>query len=108
MDWYVAEGVSTEDAAHLTELEAIRRDDPVYWALVQGLHTSESIAKLILWPHHWVLGTLRRMKEDGLVWESEGKASIIWDLTETDALQVWVARQKQPAGLFRRTDRNDE
>lgn len=112
MDWYVAEGVSKEDAVWLTHLDVLRSDEPVLWALLMGLKTSESIAKHICWPHHWVLGTLRRYKEEGLVWDHEGRASVIWDWEsysdELSELRHWIMHQRQPGGIFRQINRNDE
>jgi hypothetical protein len=110
-DWYYVENITDDQAHHLVLLQDLRTDDPVIWALIQGLHTSESIAKLINWPHTYTLNRLRALKNEGLVWDSEGRASVIWALEpndDHDELQRWVTAQKQPGGLFRRIDRNDE
>jgi hypothetical protein len=111
-DWYYVDNITPEQAATLTELENLRTDFPVYWALIQGYQTSESIAKLINWPHTYTLNTLRSYKTDGGVTDQEGIASVVWKLTdgvpEYLEYQRWVHRQKQPRGLFRRIDRNDE
>lgn len=110
-DWHYAEGVNSEQAHYLTYLDALRTEQPVAWALIKGFQTSESIAKDIAWPHHWVLGTLRGMKEQALVWDYEGARSIHWALTPDTPfhqMRAWFMRQLQPGGLFRRTNENDD
>jgi hypothetical protein len=104
MDWYHDRDLTTEQADYLYGLEDLRRDNPIVWALIQGLHTSQSIAKLINWPHDWTLIKLRELKSEGLVWDSEGKASVLWhfhpDEEEHLDYQRWVAAQRQPGGIF--------
>lgn len=112
MDWFVAEGVSEEDAHMLTGLDLLRTQEPVLWALILGLRTSETIAKHIGWPHHWVLGTLRQYKERGLVSDHEGRSSVVWEWEsyscELSELRTWAYAQKTPGGIFRPKDRNDD
>jgi len=92
----------------LTTLHDLRNDEPIVWSLINGVQTSRSIAKRINWPHDWVLITLRELKKLGLVYDLEGKASIIWQLMDTQEellqLKDWVARQWVTGGLFNPTE----
>lgn len=111
-DWHYVDGINPEQAHHLILLDEYRESQPVAWALIKGLHTSESISKLIGWPHEWVLGKLRLLKNEGLVWDSEGRASVIWNMTG-DArdwwdMKTWYDAQLRPGGLFRRNENSQE
>lgn len=94
--------LTTQDAEALAELDDLRTNDPIVWALINGVQTSRSIAKRINWPHDWVLITLREFKRDSIVYDIEGKASVIWQLNDDDYLRLkdWVARQWVTGGLF--------
>lgn len=111
MDWYNVYGITPEQADYLSRLDLLRSEEPILWALIQGQLTSDTIAKYIAWPHDYVLGRLRIMKKEGLVWDSEAKAGIVWHIVEGaeyHELRLWVLAQKRAGGLFRRKDRNDE
>lgn len=113
MDWYTIYGVDDEQAEQLTRLDTLRQHNPVTWGLIQGNKTSEAIAKLICWPHEYVLGQLRQLKRDGWVWDTEGPRQIHWHLTEEQSkdyleLRSWVYAQRQPRGLFRRNEDEQE
>lgn len=111
MDWYTVYGIDDEQAHHLSQLDDLRTTEPIVWALIQGQRTSDTIAKYIAWPHDYVLARLRRLKEEGLVEDSEGKASVIWAMVndaEYHDLRRWVLAQKGINGLLRRSNRTDE
>lgn len=104
MDWHYTDNITPIQAHHLVLLDDLREVHPVTWALLLGYKTSESIARHICWPHTTTLDALRQLKSQGLVWDSEGRRSVIWnfdpdkDLAE---LQLWVIAQRRPGGLFR-------
>lgn len=108
-NWHADRDLSTEDADALEQLEELRCYDPIIWAITSGIMTSRSIAKLIHWPHDWVMIELKRLKKEGIVWDSEGRRSILWQLTDggDQHLRGWVARQKLTGGIFNPLDRNE-
>lgn len=112
MDWYHDPDLTTEQADYLDGLDELRIENPVIWALLCGMQTSRSIAKLICWPHDDVLLRLREYKKEGLVYDEEGKASMLWhfhpDETEHLDYKRWVHTQRQPGGLFNPVERRDE
>lgn len=112
MDWHSDRDLSHWQASKLTELQELRTDRPIVWALVNGVRTSESIAARINWPHDWVMIHLRELKKETVVYDTEGKASVEWHLMPDEEalieLQIWVNAQRQPGGIFKRNDRNDE
>jgi len=112
-DWFYAEGVDHEQAHYLTRLEEIHLEEPVIWAMILHKSTAHTIAKHIAWPITWVLGTLRRLKQEGLVWDSEGRRQVTWDFAvncEYTELREWVGRNWMPGGIFHPTssNRNDD
>lgn len=112
MDWYHDPDLTTEQADYLDGLEQLRIEQPIVWSLINGLQTSRSIAKRINWPHDWVLFKLRELKKEGLVYDEEGKASMLWHFhpEETEYLdyQRWVSTQWLPGGLFNPVEKRDE
>lgn len=100
--WYHEHDASTADI--LYNLQDLRTENPIVWALIQGLHTSRSIAARLCWPHDDVLFHLRQLKQQGTVYDTEGKRSILWYLSPDERqyryYEAWVARQKQRGGLF--------
>lgn len=103
MDWYYIDGITPTQAHHLILLDDLRESDPVTWALVLGLKTSESISRHICWPHTLTLHQLRQYKSQGLVWDTEGRRAVIWTFTpdmRLAELQLWVYQQRRPGGIF--------
>jgi methionine synthase II (cobalamin-independent) len=104
MDWHYIDDVSPTQAHHLVLLEDLREAEPITWALLKGLKTSETIAAHICWPHHTTLDKLRELKSQGLVWDTEGRSSVIWNFNPTKELyqlQLWIIAQRRPGGIFR-------
>lgn len=101
--------LTDEQATALAELDDLRINLPVVWSLINGVQTSRSIAKRINWPHDWVMITLRELKRDGIVYDLEGKASVIWQLNDEEYLNLkdWVARQWITGGLFNPAQSNE-
>lgn len=103
-DWYHDRDLTTEEADYLAGLDEIRANQPLVWALVCGLQTVPTIAKTICWPQDWVLLKLRELKKDDIVFDSEGKRSVLWQFMphECEYLEykAWVLRQKLKGGLF--------
>ena len=111
MDWYNVYGITQEQAYYLSQLDLLRADEPILWALINGKMTSHTISKSINWPHDYVLGRLRIMKQEGLVWDSEGRRSIYWHMVEGaeyHELRRWVEQQWSPGGLFYRNEQAQE
>jgi hypothetical protein len=58
----------------------------------------------ICWPHEDVLIELRRLKAEGLVYDTEGPKSVKWvfhaDEAEHLEYQDWVRTQRKKGGLF--------
>lgn len=113
-NWYHDRDLTTEQADYLDGLESLRVEQPIVWALINGLQTSRSIAKRINWPHDWVVLGLRKYKKEGLVYDLEGRRSVIWQLAEDETehydYKRWVAVQGMPGGLFNphETNENDD
>lgn len=109
-DWADDIDLTIEQADHLNNLDDLRVEDPILWAMVQGVRTSRSIAARICWPHDYTLFRLREYKSNFLVEDSEGKRSIEWRLMGDyhRELASWVHAQKGTGGLFLPEDRNDE
>lgn len=111
MDWYNVYGITPEQADYLSRLDILRAEEPILWALINGKVTSLTICKDINWPHDYVLGRLRIMKQEGLVWDSEGPRSIHWHMVEGaeyHELRLWVRRQWMAGGLFYRNEQPQE
>ena len=112
MDWYHDPDLTTEQADYLSGLEELRIEQPIIWALLCGIQTSRSIARHIAWPHEDVLLKLRELKREGLVYDTEGRRSILWQFhpNESEHLdyQRWYRAQSKPGGLFNPAERRDE
>lgn len=112
MDWYSIYGINDDQAYHLTELDNLRTSSPIIWALVQGKHTSLAISQLICYPHDYTLGRLREYKREGMVWDHEGRKSILWNIHEDYLdkifLRDWVQAQRRAGGLFYRNEESQD
>lgn len=112
MDWYHDHSRTMHEQDHLAGLEEMRIDKPVVWALLMGNTTSRSIASTIAWPHEDVMIELRRLKGEGLIFDTEGQKSVLWGFSvyekEHREYVEWVRDQKRPGGLFNPRESSDE
>lgn len=108
-DWADDPEITIVEADKLNELDKLRRRTPIIWALVHGLQTSRSIAGWVCWPHYYVIWQLRKYKEEGLVYDNEGRRHVVWrfDTRSSDpevkhwlALRKWIQAQQRDGGLF--------
>lgn len=113
MNWTDDVDIPLYDAERLNELDELRENDLVLWALVWGRRTSRAISDHIARPHKQVLWELRQYKADGIVADYEGRVSVEWrlvDIAENDyllALRNWVKAQRVRGGLFNPPDENE-
>lgn len=109
--WYSL-GYNDTDAFYLHGLERARVEEPVLHQLILGIKTATSIATNLGWPRTHVMNYLRDYKQRGMVYDEEGRRSIVWNLIsgvddDYDEIKAWALRQKSPGGLFNAEDRNE-
>lgn len=104
IDWHDDIDLTPEQATYLNRLDELRLDDPILWAMTQGVRTSRGIASRITWPHDYTLHTLRQYKRDYRVIDTEGRRSVEWHFSEVEdelrELARWVHANKGTGGLF--------